>query len=815
MYFIEVILPLSLSQTFTYSVCLNEFESLQIGMRVAVPFGKSKIYTALVVEKHGNQPTLYDAKEIHQLLDEKPIVNAQQIKHWFWISDYYMCSIGEVYKAAIPSALLLESETVIKNTASEFANTNDLTDDEFLVFQALQKQSVLKIGEIEQITGRKNVLPLIKKMIDKNYLIIDEEVYEEYKPKLVRYIKLTALYTQEGGLEKLLEIVKNAPKQKEVILSYFQLASKSNEISVKNITEFAKVTAATIKSLLDKNVFEEYYIQQDRINYMIKEKDEQVTLNSFQQIALQNIITSFQTKDVCLLHGITASGKTEVYLKLIEQYIHQKGQIVYLIPEIALASQFVKKFQSYFGNKVAVYHSKYNNHEKVEIWNQILNNSEKATILIGTRSALFLPFSNLKLLIIDEEQEQTYKQNDPAPRYHARDAAIVLAKLHQAKVLLGSATPTLETYHNTINQKFGLVALNEKYSQTPPPQISLIDLKDKYKRKRMTGHFSDELITEISTTLSQGEQVILFQNRRGFSPIVECKTCGHVPQCTQCNVSLTYHKSKNQLQCHYCGFTMAKPTHCHACSSSEISTKGFGTEQLEIETKLLFPEAKIGRIDQDTTRGKFAFDVLLDAFKSKEIDILIGTQMLAKGIDFDNVTLVGVLNTDNMLYHPDFRSFEKTFQLLIQLAGRSGRTEKIGKVLIQTYNPNHTLLTQVVQNDYIGMFQEQLNERKQFKYPPYYRLIKLTFKHKDFEKLKEAAFWFYQVLTQNLQIPIFGPEEPPINRIRNQFIRVIQIKIPHNYPLIGVKNTIKKTFTSFESISQYRSVIHTINVDYT
>lgn len=544
--------------------------------------------------------------------------------------------------------------------------------------------------------------------------------------------------------------------------------------------------------MIEKEIFEEYFLQHDRVSFQGKATEKQLQLSEAQEIAFTRIKENFIEKEVCLLHGVTSSGKTEIYIKLIEEYLALGKQVLYLLPEIALTTQLVSRLRLHFGDKVAVFHSKYNNNERVEVWKQTLENADKTQIVIGARSALFLPFANLGLLITDEEHEQTFKQVDPAPRYHARDSAIVLANFHKAKVLLGSATPSIETYFNTQTDKYGLVSLSERYNNVRMPEIVLVDLKDKHFRKRMTGHFSDLLIEEIAEALSLGEQVILFQNRRGYSPIIECMTCGHVPHCQQCDVSLTFHKHKNQLRCHYCGYAIAKPTHCHSCSSIDLTTKGFGTEQIEQELVSLFPKAKTGRMDQDTTRGKFGFEKIIDSFKSREIDILVGTQMLAKGLDFDNVSLVGIMNADNILHHPDFRAFERSFQMMTQVAGRAGRTEKQGKVVIQTYNPNHNTIQQVTTHNYIGMYKEQLYDRQIYKYPPYFRIIKLTLKHKDFDKLKEGSMWLYQVLSQNLNMPVLGPEEPAISRIRNEYLRTILIKIPQNLPLGGTKKLFRK-----------------------
>ena len=815
MYFVEVILPLSLAKTFTYRVSEAEFHFVKNGMRVVVPFGKSKMYTALIIDKHQNEPSLYEAKEIDQILDEKPIVTEFQIAHWQWIASYYMCAIGDVYRGAMPSALLLESETIISQKQSVVVDESLLSDEEFLIYQALQQQSSLRIQDITAILNKKNIFPVVQKLIDKNILVLQEEVQELYKPKLVRYVRLHSKYDSNSGLSELLETLKSASKQREIVLTYFQLnAAEKKPISVKQLVEAANSTSSIVKALIEKEILEEYFIQEDRINFSGNAQEAALQLSVAQQQAYDQINERFESKEVCLLHGVTSSGKTEIYIKLIEEQIETGKQVVYLLPEIALTTQLVGRLRAYFGDKVGVYHSKYSNNERVELWKQVLEQSPKAQIVIGARSALFLPFSNLSLVIVDEEHEQTFKQVDPAPRYHARDAAIVLANAHKAKVLLGSATPSLESYFNAQSDKYGLVEITERYGNVQLPEIELVDLKDSYFRKKMTGHFSDSLIEAITTALSLGEQVILFQNRRGYSPIMECLTCGNVPQCQQCDVSLTYHKHKNQLRCHYCGYSMAKPTHCHSCSSIDLATKGFGTEQIEQELLTIFPNAKIGRMDQDTTRGKFGFEKIIDSFKNQEIEILVGTQMLAKGLDFNNVSLVGIMNADTMLYHPDFRAFERSFQMMTQVSGRSGRSEKRGKVVIQTYNPNHNTIQQVTNNDYIGMYKEQLYDRQIYKYPPYFRLVKLTLKHRDFDKLKEGAMWLYQVMSQNLALPVLGPEEPPISRIRNEYIRTILIKIPQNSSIGSAKKTIQKILNSFEAVPQYRAIKVAINVDY-
>ena len=813
LYFIEVVLPLAVSKTFTYQVSEAEFHYIQIGMRVAVPFGKTKIYTALVLDKTNTPPQLYEAKEIHQILDEKPVVNLHQIEHWKWIASYYMCSLGEVFRSALPSGYILESETIISAKENVEIDSNELKDDEYLILEALKSQSSITVQEVIKILGKKTVFPIINRLLAKGALVLQEEISEQYKPKLVRYIRLQEEFLQQERLAELLEMLSKAKKQRELVLHYFQLQAREKApISVKKLIETSGSSAAIVKSLVDKTIFEEYYIVQDRVTFD-KDDDSQFTLSEAQQVAFESIQENFKSFDVNLLHGVTASGKTEIYIKLLEQYIKEGKQVLFLLPEIALTTQLVQRLTAYFGNEVAVFHSKYTNNERIEVWNQVLENSPKAKVVIGVRSALFLPFSNLGCIIVDEEHEQTFKQHDPAPRYHARDAAIVLAKQHGAKVVLGSATPSLETYYNVQTNKYGLTELKVRYGNVVLPEIKLVDLKDKYFRKKMSGHFSDELLEEITETLSKGEQVILFQNRRGFSPYVECMTCGHVPHCPSCDVSLTYYKFKNQLRCHYCGHSIANPTHCHSCQSVDLTTKGFGTEQIEMELKTLFPEKNIGRMDQDTTRGKFGFEKIIDSFKNREIDVLVGTQMLAKGLDFDNVTLVGILNADNLLNQPNFRAYERAYQMMMQVSGRAGRSEKKGKVVIQTYNPYHNTIQQVLGNDYMGMYKEQIYERQNFKYPPFFRLVKFTLKHRDFDKLKEGSMWLYNVLSQNLDMPVLGPEEPAINRIRNEYIRTIMVKIPVQKHLGNTKKNIERVLMSFEAISQYRSIKTKVDVD--
>ena len=810
-YFIDVILPIPIQKTFTYSITNDEANFLQKGMRVAVSFGKTKMYTGLVFNIHQIAPTLYEAKEIHQILDKAPLVNEEQLKHWQWISDYYMCSLGDVYRAALPSAFLLESETVLTKNEQEI-DQSILLDDEFLIYEALQYQSQLTIHQVVTILGKKKVMPIVNSLLEKSVISLQEEIYEQYKPKLVKYVRLHSNYATDASLETLLESLSRAKKQREAVLSFFQLSANKKPIKAKDLEIQANVSSTILKSLVYKNIFEFYHIQIDRISFKGTTNNLK-QLNEFQELALKEVKETFTTKDVTLLHGITSSGKTEVYAKLIQEVLDAGKQVLFLLPEIALTTQIITRLQMYFGNQISVFHSKYSMNERVEVWKNVLENKSKAGIILGARSALFLPFSNLGLIVVDEEHETSYKQFDPSPRYNARDAAIVLAKLHDAKILLGSATPSLESYFNAAQKKYGLVALNRRHGNVQLPKIELIDIKEKQRKKEMKGYFSDRMLLLIQEALDAKEQVILFQNRRGYSPVVECKTCGISPECPNCDVTLTFHKYKHELRCHYCNYQRAMPNSCGACGSNTLDTKGFGTEQIEMELKVLFPDFKIGRMDLDTTRGKYGYQKIIGAFESKEIDVLVGTQMLSKGLDFENVSLVGILNADTMLNFPDFRAHERAYQMMVQVSGRAGRSKKQGNVAIQTYNPNHQILQQVSTTSYAEMYKEQLQDRWQYKYPPYYRLIKITLTHRDYNKVDKGINWLAKAFQQSFGEYVLGPTAPAVSRIRNRYIKNLVIKVPPKQSLANTKNQITKIKNTFEAVSDFRPIRFIIDVD--
>lgn len=807
-YFIDVILPIPLRKLFTYSVNIDEARFLQPGMRVSVSFGKSKLYAALVCNIHDQSPA-YETKDIEYILDDQPIVNTQQLKHWQWIADYYMCSMGEVYKAAMPKAFLLESESIVEIDQKELPSAS-FTDDEWLVYEALHYKTSLTAKEIEKILNKKKTLGIVKSLVEKRAIRVSEKMYEKYIPKLIKYIRLSPDYAKDDNLKNILENLSSSPKQKQLILAYFaHVAKDKSPLKAEDLLSESGVSPAILKATIEKGILEEYHIRKDRISFegnIVSEKK----LTDFQLKAYKEIKENFKDKDTVLLHGVTASGKTEIYVKLIDEVLKTKKQVLYLVPEIGLTTQLIERLKQYFGDKIAVYHSKYTTHERVEVWNNVLHSKPKAQLIIGVRSSIFLPFSNLGLIIVDEEHENSYRQFNPSPRFHARDTALVLAKLHQSKFLMGSATPSMETLHNVQLKKYGYVRLSKRFGNFQVPEIEIVDIKDKTRRKQMQGHFSKDLLTAIEQNLKDGRQVILFQNRRGYAPVVLCKSCRTVPQCPHCDVSLTYHKGRNQLRCHYCGYSVNMPEVCMACGSTDLSTKGFGTEQIDKELSDFFPKANIDRMDQDTTRGKYGFEKIISQFEQHETDILVGTQMVSKGLDFENVGLVGVMDADALIHFPDFRAYERAFQMLLQVSGRAGRGSKKGKVIIQTYNPLHEVLKQVTQHDFKGMYQNQSQERNTFHYPPYVKLIKITLKHNDFNKINEGADWLARALRNGFAnqtgLEVLGPEFPTISRIRNEYVKDILIKIAPDLAIQKVKDFILRTEISFQATPKFRSI---------
>ncbi|MDA9015579.1 primosomal protein N' [Flavobacteriaceae bacterium] len=813
-YFVDVILPLALPKAYTYQLTEEEANCLAPGFRIAVPFGKQKMYTAIVERVHQVAPQTYIPKPIGMILDDTPSVTERQLEFWSWMASYYMCYQGEVMRACLPAALLLESETLIVIQEVEKTVLDQLSDLQFLVYEALQKQA-LSLDDIAQITDRKRVMPLVVDMMQKGAVSIHQKIEEKFKPKKARFVRLNPDYEEEKQLQLLFEQLKRAPKQLEVIMKIFSLNhEKGSWNKVADLKSPTEANSGPIKALIDKGILEENYQEISRELYPLKESlSEKKQLSKAQNTAYLEIEKSLEEKPVVLFEGVTSSGKTEVYIDLIEKQLHQGKQVLYLVPEISLTPQVVDRLISRFGDQVLVYHSKFSIHERAEVWQTVLSSKSKGQIIVGARSAIFLPFQDLGLVIVDEEHENSYKQFDPAPRYQARDSVIYLAKLLEAKVLLGSATPSLESAENVRNGKYGWVLLSERFGGVSLPKIELINLKEAQKKKQMKGMFSDDLVEAMQQTLAEKKQVILFQNRRGYAPILECTSCGHSPQCTQCDVSLTYHQTHQQLRCHYCSYHIPMPQQCHACGMPTLTTKGVGTQQIEEHVKEVFPEVKVGRMDWDSTRGKWGFDKIINAFMKEEIQVLVGTQMVVKGLDFKNVLLVGVINADHVLNFPDFRAHERSYQMLCQVAGRAGRSDQKGRVLMQTYQPEHPTLKQVLQHDYEGLFAAQKKERLQYHYPPYFRMIRVTLKCRQYETINLAADWFANVLKQSYSGTVLGPVFPLVARVRNQYQKQILIKIDHEQSASSLKDILFKTFKSFQAIASFRSTRVNFDVD--
>lgn len=814
-YFIQVILPIPIGKLFSYRVNQQEAHFLKEGIPVVVPFGKSKLYLALVHSVYQSENQGDNLKDIISILDEKPLLTSSQLELWQWIANYYMCTLGEVARVALPGVFLLESETVIRKSLKEIDETT-LSDEEYLIYESLNYKSEISIKEASKIVDKKNVIPVLRQLLLKDAVELSEQIKEKYTPKKISYFRLHSLWKEKNSTKELFELLKNAPKQKLFLLKYFAdiAQSKKQMLELKPFLTQHEFSNNIYKELIHKGIIEEIQQKTDRISF---ESENQLIkqLTPVQQKALQEVQTQFEEHTTVVLHGVIASGKTEIYIQLIDKALSEGKQVLYLLPDIASSSQVLQRLTAYFSQYISVYHSKYSSSERAEVWYNLLEKKQKAQLIIGVHGGVLLPFSNLGLIIVDQEHESAYKQSISSPRFHTRDTALMLAKLHQAKVILGSATPSVETYNNIQNGKYGYVYLGERYAQNLAPEIQLIDIKDRKRKKLMKGYFSQELIDAISEVLQHKEQVILFQNRRGYSPVVECNVCGNSPQCPNCDVTLTYHQYNNQLKCHYCGYTMAKPLTCPQCASTDLNTKGVGTEQIEYIVKSYFPQAKVGRMDKETTRSKHGYQKILSQFENREIDILVGTQMLVKGLSFSNVQLLGVVHTDSVLHFPEFRVQERAFQLLTQAAGRAGRINQQGKAIFQTYQPENKILNQIKEENYQAMVLQQLQERKTHDFPPFVRLIKITFKHRNFQTINTATHWFSERLKECLSegVQILGPEFPVVSRIKNEYVKNILLKINLQLSLKREKNAILRVGTSFLSIAEFRSVRVFYDVD--
>ena len=806
--YIDVILPLPLKGTFTYS---TDEANLVVGQRVVVQFGVRKLYTAIVKEVHDRKPSEYEAKPLLAILDEPPIVNAIQLKFWDWIATYYMCNLGDVMQAALPSSLKLASESKVIVHPDFDGDIEHLKAEETLLLSALSHQEELNIAEIAKLIPIKNIFSFINELIRKEVVQIKEDLHDKYKEKLVKIVRFIAS-------DELLENTKVSTKQAAFVEAYQQLSAKnpSKKWRVADLLKEIGLSRAIFNALVKKEIFA---TEQEGISRLLKSSQELIgdkELADFQQKAMTEIRTAFTEKEVCLLHGVTSSGKTELYIKLIQEQLDKGKQVLYLLPEIALTTQIINRLRKHFGDKVGITHSHLNNSERVEVWKAVQEKDSKGMqypIMLGARSSLFLPYDNLGLIIVDEEHDPSFKQHQPAPRYHARDAAIYLANLHKAKVLLGSATPCVESYYNAITKKYSLVNMNSRFTDIAMPEIQTIDIRKAHLKKQMTHQFAPDMLSAIEQTLEAGKQVILFQNRRGYSPVMSCGSCAFTPSCNSCDVSLTYHKWNNQLKCHYCGNTEDVPENCPSCSSNDFSDKGFGTEQIEESLKDLFPDFVTKRMDYDTTRGKNAHQQIITDFEQGRTDILVGTQMVTKGLDFDNVALVGILNADSMLYFPDFRAYERAFQLMMQVAGRAGRKGEQGKVLIQTYDVQNEMFALLKANDYLTFIKKQIEERKLFNYPPYNRLIAITLKHKNQPKLDEAAQQLVVLMRKSFGNRVLGPEYPAISRIRNYYHKNVLLKIENNASIAEAKNILNTIIDRMSNHTDFKTTRFILDVD--
>ena len=813
--------------TFTYRVPQELEGRVAFGVRVIVPFGRSKLYSGLVVRVHTEAPQEWATKYIVDVMDERPVVSERQFRLWQWMADYYLCTLGEVMAAALPSALKLASETKIKLHPDFSGDVTVLNPFELRIAEALTHREEMTVAEVAKAAQVQKILPVIKSMVEKRVIITDEEIRNPYKPKRETVVCLAEAYAAEAPFMALLDQLNTSSRtapQADLLLSFMMLTRRDGqydfqaEVPKAQLLQAREVTPARLQTLLKKGVLvaEEHIISR-LADISSLDEVSSIQFTAPQQTALDQIHDSFAKNPVTLLHGVTGSGKTEIYIQLIDEVLKQGKQVLYLLPEIALTSQIVNRLRRYFGEKVGVYHSRFNEYERVEIWNRVLGQGSevenKYQLILGARSALLLPYQNLGLIIVDEEHDPSYKQQDPAPRYHARDCAIVLAGMHHAPVLLGTATPSLESYYNVELGKYGLVQLTERFSRHQLPEIWVVNMSAATRQKQVQGIFSNFLIEKIGEALDKKEQVILFQNRRGYAVRMICHTCESMPTCKYCDVTLTYHKKTNLLKCHYCGYAIEVPHECPTCHSTDIEMKGFGTEKVEDTLAELFPQASIARMDLDTTRSKNSYQQIITDFEQHKTDILVGTQMVTKGLDFDRVSVVGILNADALVSFPDFRAFERAYQLLAQVSGRAGRKDVPGKVVIQSYQPNHPALKYVESNDFAAMYRSQIAERREYHFPPVARLVKITLKHPDEKVVAAAATALAGPLRQAFPGRVLGPEAPLVSRIQNYFLQEFWVKLPKDNLLASYKLRLREILKAFQSAKEHKTVRVVVNVD--
>ena len=802
--FAEVLIPLALPRNYTWAIPVHLKDTVQEGCRVEVML-KNKKYAGLVKRIHTDAPTAFEPREILNILDTEPIVFPQQLKLWEWIANYYLCSEGEVMQAALPTHFKLSSETVLLYNDEAGEDFSELDNEEFLVAEALLLKKELKITEVQQVLDANHVYPVIKRLIDKKICFVWEELKTTYKEKKESYVLLNQQYNNEEKLSELLNNWSRAPKQMELLLAFLHLIKTEGEVTQPALLKKAAASLAQLKGLTDKNILLVEKRSVDRLKQLPKNILIDFDLSPAQQTSLQQVYDNFEKRNVCLLHGVTSSGKTQLYITLMEEAVRKGQQVLYMLPEIALTAQIIRRLQKHFGGYILIYHSKFSQNERVEIWNKV--KTGEAKIILGARSSLFLPFQDLGLIICDEEHDASYKQQDPAPRYHARDAAVYFASLFNAKVLLGSATPSLESYYNASTGKYGLVELNERYGNMAMPVIEIVDTKQIKTADKSKVIISPQLKESIEKSLQDKRQVILFQNRRGYSPYQVCQTCGWIPHCKYCDVSLSYHKTKGKLVCHYCGTVYPLVQTCEACGNHLFAQQNFGTERIEEELQELFPEAKVSRMDVDSVKGKHGHDALIQLFEQQKIDILVGTQMVVKGLDFENVELVGILDADAILGFTDFRVNERGFQLMEQVSGRAGRKDTPGKVLIQVRNINHPVLLKVQQHNYKSFYAEEIEARKQFFYPPFSRIINILFRHKNMDIVSGAAQNFAAQLKPYLGKYMIGPAQPVVGKVRNLFLMELMLKLPKDAGMIQQSKHLIYTSTAMmHADKRYRGV---------
>tara|TARA_R110002072_G_scaffold271987_1_gene432064 strand:- start:44990 stop:47473 length:2484 start_codon:yes stop_codon:yes gene_type:complete len=818
--FVNVILPLPIRNEFTYRVPFDINETIFVGARVVVPFGRSKLITGIVTSIHENIPTDYQAKYIEHQLDDQAIITPKQYTFWKWISDYYMAPIGDVMNAALPSNFKLASETKVVLHPDFNLDYKILTQKEIEVVSSLEMKETLNLKEISEIVKIKTIQPIIKSLIDKKVIFSLEELNEKFNPKTAIFVRFSDFFNESEALEEYLNILeqkKGKEKQVNAILTLLHLVSTSKDnsgtILKKELIENG-VSQSSINTLEKNGLFVQEKLEITRLKESSDQTHQFKKLSSSQNQCLTEIHASFLENKVALLHGVTGSGKTEVYVQLIQEQLDLGKQVLFLLPEIALTTQLIQRLSTYFGEQIGVYHSKFNQNERVEIWNHVLNNDmNKYRIVLGARSSIFLPFRELGLIIVDEEHESSFKQYDPSPRYNARDCAIVLSHLHKANIVLGSATPSIESYHNAKIGKYNLINLTERFGDVIMPEILVANVRKERKQKSMKSHFTSFLLDNMREALNNDEQIILFQNRRGYTPLWMCEVCNWTPKCKNCDVSLTYHKHTNSLKCHYCSYATKPIGSCASCGSNRLNMLGFGTEKIEDELAVIFPDKSTKRMDLDTTRSKNAYANILNDFDDRKIDILVGTQMVTKGLDFDNVNLVGILDADMLLNRANFRAFERSFQLMTQVAGRAGRRKKRGKVIVQTGDPDHWVIQKVIDHDYVDFYKNEITERENFFYPPYFKIIEITLKHRDENLVIKSSSDLADRLKLTFKERVLGPEFPIVKRIHNLFLKKITLKIEKDAGDKKVKERIHHIIDEFYCVPTYKSIRIVIDVD--